>query len=293
MTPRLLSRWALAATIGLVALGGFTRGSGSGYGCADRWPLCHDGLLGGLLPRLEYHMVVEWSHRWLAAIVGILIVATAIQAWRNARRWVAWVAVAAVATVAVQAWVGRLVVTRNLDADLVSVHLAISMTVAALLTVVVVATTDSVVGRHPAWAARFGVGAALAFAVLILGSLVHNIYVPGWPLTMNALIPELGDRTIALHFSHRVVAAAATGLVLYLALAVRRDRRPDPERALAYTAALAFGANVGLGAAHVFTRVEWSGLVALHLGVASIAWVALVGAAASAAGASAQGARNN
>ncbi|SVA96534.1 uncharacterized protein METZ01_LOCUS149388, partial [marine metagenome] len=32
-----LSRVALTATLVLVGIGGFTRGSGSGYGCADRW----------------------------------------------------------------------------------------------------------------------------------------------------------------------------------------------------------------------------------------------------------------
>jgi heme A synthase len=41
---------ALAATLLLIVVGGFTRGSGSGYGCADRWPLCEEGLLGGWLP---------------------------------------------------------------------------------------------------------------------------------------------------------------------------------------------------------------------------------------------------
>ncbi|SVB81576.1 uncharacterized protein METZ01_LOCUS234430, partial [marine metagenome] len=32
-----LSRVTLATTLVLVGIGGFTRGSGSGYGCADRW----------------------------------------------------------------------------------------------------------------------------------------------------------------------------------------------------------------------------------------------------------------
>jgi len=71
-STRTLARWALVATVFLVMLGGYTRGSGSGYGCADRWPLCEDGLLGGLLPRLEYHMIVEWTHRWVAAGIGVL-----------------------------------------------------------------------------------------------------------------------------------------------------------------------------------------------------------------------------
>ncbi len=284
MNPRALSRWALAATLALVAVGGFTRGSGSGFGCSDRWPLCEGGLLGGLLPRAEYHMIVEWSHRWLAALVGLLAVATAIASWRRARRWVAWVAVAAVLTIGVQAWVGRLVVVERLDADLVSLHLAISMTVAALLAVVVVATgTQAQAQSERAWVARLGVGAGIIFGVLMLGSLVHNLYIPGWPLTMGSLVPSLSDRNVAIHFVHRVAAAGGLGYLLYLAGAARAHDLYG--RWLIDVAVVAFAVNIGLGAAHVFTEVGSSLLVAAHLSLASIALIALVAATALTSGA--------
>lgn len=284
MNPRNLSRWALAATLTLVAVGGFTRGSGSGFGCADRWPLCEGGLLGGLLPRADYHMIVEWSHRWLAALVGLLAVATAITCWRKARRWVAWVSAGAVAAIGLQAWVGRLVVAKRLDADLVSLHLGISMTVAGLLAVVVVATGGPArVGAGRSWVTRLGVGAGVVFGVLLLGSLVHNLYIPGWPLTMGSLVPNLSDRNIAIHFIHRVAAAGGLGYLLYLAAAARV--LGHREQFLTDTAVLAYAANIGLGAAHVFTRVDSSLLVAAHLGLASVALIALVAATALAAGA--------
>lgn len=286
MQPRMLSRWALTATIALVTLGAFTRGSGSGYGCEDRWPLCEDGLLGGLLPRAEFDMIVEWSHRWLAAVVGVLAIVTAVAAWRTARRWVAWVAIAAIGVIGVQAWVGRLIVTRNLDADLVSLHLAISLTVAGLLTLVVVGTTRvGAASPDRRWAVWFGGGAALAAVVLVLGSLVHDVYVPGWPLTLDQIVPDLGSRTIAIHFLHRVSAAAGLVASGWLFARARAVRRPPAEVALALTGFAAFVVNVALGAAHVFTRVSSSALVAAHVAVASIAVVALIAAAATAAGA--------
>jgi cytochrome c oxidase assembly protein subunit 15 len=286
MQPRLLSRWALAATLALITLGGFTRGSGSGYGCKDQWPLCQDGLLGGLLPRADFNMMIEWSHRWVAAMVGLLAIATAVAAWRSARRWVAWVAIASVGVIGIQAWVGRLIVTNNLDADLVSLHLAISLTVAGLLAVVAVATTRLDHRKlERGWVAWLTLGTAVSAAVLILGSLVHNVYVPGWPLTLDTLIPDLGARTIALHFFHRVVAAAGVGITIYLFWRSARDRRPRTEVVLAGIACGAFVINVALGATHVFTRVQWSGLVAAHLGIASISMVALVAATAVAWGA--------
>ena len=289
MQPRTLSRWTLAATLFLIALGGFTRGSGSGYGCEDQWPLCQDGLLGGLLPRWEFEMMIEWTHRWVAAIVGLLTVLTAIAAWRHARRWVAWVVIAAIGVIGIQAWVGRLIVTNNLDADLVSLHLAISMTVALLMTIAVVATTPIASGsRDPGWIAWLVAAAALSAAVLMFGSLVHNVYVPGWPLTLDRWIPDLGARTIAIHFFHRVLAAASLGITGWVLWRARRDSRPGAEVALTGIALGAVTLNVAFGAVHVFTEVTWSWLVAAHLGVASIASVALVAAVAVAAGAADQ-----
>lgn len=301
MQARLLSRWGLAATLALIALGGFTRGSGSGYGCEDRWPLCEGGLLGGLLPRADFNMIVEWSHRWLAALVGLLAILTAIAAWRTARRWVAWTAAAAVVVIGIQAWVGRLIVANDLDADLVSLHLVVSMTVAGLLAVVAVGTTPLITPSRVSWTIRFATAGVVAAAALFLGSLVHNVYVPGWPLTLDRVVPDLGSRTIALHFLHRAAAAAALVIAALLSWQIEHEGGGRVERIATHVATTAISVNVALGAAHVFTKVQWSGLVALHLLVASIALVAYVISASCSAGlaedptarAGAAGARNN
>jgi len=282
MTTRILSRWTVAATLFLITFGGFTRGSRSGYGCADRWPLCENGLLGGLLPRAEFHMIIEWTHRWLAALVGVLAIATAVIAWRHARRWIAWLAISGVVVIGIQAWVGRLVVVKNLDADLVSLHLAISMTVAALLTLVAVATTPSLEPRHAVWTYRYLIGAAVAGGVLMLGSFVHNLYFPGWPLVSNDFFPDLGNRYVILHYLHRLVAGG--GLVYLGWLGWNARGRPRLERSILWVGLAAYATNIGLGGAHVLTKVTWSGLVAAHLGAASLVWVCLVATTGLAAG---------
>jgi len=290
-TPSSTHRWGLVtlgATLLLVAVGGFTRGSGSGYGCADRWPLCEDGLLGGLLPRAEYHMIIEWSHRWLAASVGVLAVVTAISAWRRYRndRLVVGTAAGAVVVIGIQAWVGRAIVRGGLDADLVSLHLAISMTVVALIVVVVVATRPG--GREhvrsdPVWLALLAGAAAGSFLVLILGSLVHNRYVPGWPLVLDTLLPDLAGSTITIHFFHRV-AVGMYGLYLaFMLVRVRRLGRPRFERTMLDAAAVLYAVNIGLGAAHVFTMVSSGTLVAAHLALASLVWALTVAATMAAA----------
>ena len=274
----------MAATLFLITFGGFTRGSRSGYGCADRWPLCEDGLLGGLLPRAEFHMIVEWTHRWLAVVVGLLAVATAVMAWRQVRRWIAWVAISGIVVIGIQAWVGRLVVVNGLDADLVSLHLAISMTVAALFTLVAVATTPSPAPPSAAWAYRYLTGAAVVLAVLMLGSFVHNLYFPGWPLVSNEFFPDLGNRHVALHYLHRLIAGGGLIYFGWLGWSAHAGRRPRFEQAILWVGLAAYATNIGLGGAHVVTKVTWSGLVAAHLGAASLVWVCLVATTGLAAG---------
>lgn len=284
----------LAATVFLIAFGGFTRGSGSGYGCADRWPLCENGLLGGLLPRADYHMIIEWTHRWLAAIVGVLAILTAVAAWRRLRehRTVVAFASSAVVVIGVQAWLGRQVVKGDLDADLVSVHLAVSLVVVGLLSVLTVAAARAEGTRwveesqgppDARWASIVGATAAGSYVLVILGSYVHNLYIPGWPLVRNTLFPELPNSYFVVHYLHRIVAGIGFFVLLWLAREVVRRRTPRLEAWMIWGAGAAFTINIGLGAAHVFTMVQSSALVAAHLGLAAIVWVLLVLATAAAA----------
>lgn len=275
------------ATLLLIGLGGYTRGSGSGFGCADRWPLCENGLLGGWLPRADYHMIIEWSHRWLAAIVGLLAVATVISAWRHHRhdRIVPLLATAALATIVFQAWIGRVVVEEQLDADLVSLHLAISLTAAAILmaTVVTARFVRKSEPRDNTWISLVAGGAATVLAVTMLGSLVHNLYFPGWPLMAGSLVPEFASTETALHFAHRVSAGLYALVAIVLWAMARRRGRPGHEVTMLGVAAVLYSANILIGAGHVVTRVSSAALVALHLGLAAIVWVLTIGVAVSAA----------
>src|SRR5712672_2951879 len=72
---------AAACAYLLIVLGAVVRISGSGMGCGDHWPLCN----GHLLPPLDdIRTVIEWSHRLVAGLVSILVVAMVGLAWRRA-----------------------------------------------------------------------------------------------------------------------------------------------------------------------------------------------------------------
>src|ERR687888_2768215 len=81
---RLLAATILA-TFALIVIGGFVRVSDSGLGCGaagsgtEGWPLCG----GRVLPFLQEHQVIEFSHRVVATIVVILIAGLAFVAFRK------------------------------------------------------------------------------------------------------------------------------------------------------------------------------------------------------------------
>ena len=75
-----------------IALGGVVRVTDSGLGCPD-WPLCH----GRPYPAADIHSIIEYSHRTVGTITGLLLIATVITAWvvfRRTRPLVAWLATA-------------------------------------------------------------------------------------------------------------------------------------------------------------------------------------------------------
>lgn len=66
---------SLVILYSLMFIGGYLEASGQGLAC-PQWPLCPSGIL----PSAEY--LTEWIHRLVAAMTGVLIIATAIASWK-------------------------------------------------------------------------------------------------------------------------------------------------------------------------------------------------------------------
>jgi heme a synthase len=78
-------KWlAVASTVGMfivIVMGSTVTGTGSGDGCGDSWPLCH----GQLIPEYTVAAAIEYSHRIVSGIEGLLMVGLALGAlyfWR-------------------------------------------------------------------------------------------------------------------------------------------------------------------------------------------------------------------
>jgi len=275
-----------AATYALIIVGGVVRTTGSGDACPD-WPRCH----GELLPPLEWHVLIEFSHRLVASVVGLLVVATAVSAWRSQRRpaTVVWGSTAAVGLVIGQIILGGATVLSELSPGLVVAHLA--MATALLLTLLFVAiesarsqltTRTFVVGAGDA---RFGrlaaVGAVATFGLVMTGAYVSGsnagLAITDWPLFNGRLLPD-GGRLVMIHATHRLAVVAVGLLVAYLAIVAWRSHRGYRAAVVSATLAVSlYGAQVLVGAANVWTKLSAVANAAhLALAVAILATLASV-----------------
>lgn len=123
-----------ALTYVVMVLGAYTSAIGAGLSCPD-WPTCygtwvpflHAGIVANS-PFSALQIFAEWAHRGLAFVVGLLILATAVAAWRfqRDRSLVVWAATLAVVLLPVQVYLGRLTVTELLAPAVVTTHLGVA-----------------------------------------------------------------------------------------------------------------------------------------------------------------------
>jgi cytochrome c oxidase assembly protein subunit 15 len=283
---RRLSVAATATTFVLIAVGGLVRATESGLGCSG-WPKCTDE---GWLPPLEFHAIVEYTHRFIAFLAIVLVIALAVVAWRRYRglRRVTVPATVALVLIFFQAALGGIVVKGELHALLVSAHLATAMIFAGVLvylTVVSFTLDASLSGPSDGLTRLARAAAGGTLALIAVGAYVRGegagLVFPDWPLMDGRLVPLLSSAPAAVHLAHRVLALAVGVLVVLVAARARRERPTgDVVRVLAAVAALLFVTQVLIGAANVWSRLAPAAVVA-HVAVAGLAWGAVVGTAAT------------
>src|SRR6202162_2020980 len=272
---RALSVATAVVTYALVVLGGVVRVSGSGLGCPD-WPLCH----GRLLPPLNLHAIIEYSHRTTASLTSTLVVLTAAVAWLawRKRRDLVIPATVALAVLVVR---GAITVRLELPPMIVLAHLATAM---ALLGAVCVTAVAALVAWPAGAVDRVAMRRVLlaqggTYVLIISGSLVVGSGASGacnaWPLCGGGLSFAF-DGSPAIQLLHRGIAGLIGLLIVFSLFSVlaRHRRQPAVRATVALTfAALAF--QVAVGAAVVTLHLP-AALRGLHLALASAVWAGMV-----------------
>jgi len=241
-----LAATTVATVFLLVTIGVIVRATGSGEACPN-WPGCFPGQF---LPGFDAgaQAWIEWIHRTVASLIGLLALALAFVAWRDHRDRpsLLWPSIGAVALVGFQAWLGEETVRLGNSGPSVTAHLATAMALVGLLVYLLVRAWYP--ARLPAHGTsqRFTLlatfSAAATFVLLLFGSNVTAkdaaLVFADWPL-MNGSIQAIGPDTpvdvaplYAAHELHRYAAAVVLLIVAGVAYAAwrNRDNRPGQAR---------------------------------------------------------------
>ena len=271
----------VAAVLILVVVGGVVRVTESGLGCPD-WPLCH----GRVIPPADAETLIEYSHRLVASIVGMLVLVMTVWTWLKYRHLLIFLVPCTLGLVLViaQGALGGATVLTELEGELVTAHLALAEALLALFILISLSAIRGIsfsrlsINRTAVLAGATALG---VYVLLITGSIVTTSGASGvcndWPLCQGGSF--MSGKLPAIHMAHRYVAVVAGVLVLATVVWTVRGRAVRPDLALAGAVAGAlFLAQVVVGAVAV-----WSGLPAelraLHLALATTVWAALAAVA--------------
>lgn len=225
----------------VLMMGSTVTNTGSGEGCGRSWPLCH----GEFIPEYAVETAIEFSHRIVTAIEGLLIAATSIGAIliRRGDKEIKILVAVMVGTLILQSGMGAAAVMWPQSPTIMALHFGISMTCFAAVFLLTRKLYEQLgeVQQHttaarstplPVWF-RWGTWGALAGSIIVayVGAYMRHsgneLGCHTWPGCNGQIFPGFtGPEGIA--FSHRLLAGALMVLVAALAYQayVMRDDYP-------------------------------------------------------------------
>ncbi|MCC3374657.1 heme A synthase [Cohnella sp. REN36] len=243
-TYRLLTLWTCIGMFLVLVVGVVVTNTGSGRGCGTDWPLCH----GKFVPAYTLESMVEYSHRAVSGLEGLLVAATFVATWKmkpRNREAMLYAGSALLFTVA-QAALGAMAVVWPTSDAVLAIHFGISL-IAFSSTWLLDAWAKRRLHAGSAPAAERGPGGSAivpagvfgwivallvyCYGVVYLGAYVRHTDSAGgcigWPLCNGKFVPELSGAT-GIVFAHRVGAIvlliAIVAIVWFIAKATRGHR---------------------------------------------------------------------
>lgn len=232
-----LKIFGIITSIGMLIVllqGALVTKTGSGEGCGATWPLCFGKLLP---PSPTTETIIEYSHRAVSGLVGLMIIVFTIWAWRAIPhiRETKLMAILSVFFIAFQGLLGAGAVVFGQSDAVLALHFGVSslsLTAVILLTVLVFEDgKNKVVQPVVSKGFRNYVLFAITYVYLVIytGALVKHTeatYVcgPEFPTCNGALIPEFTGNVI-VHFLHRLAGISTFFVILILLIwAIRKYR---------------------------------------------------------------------
>lgn len=213
--------------------GALVTNTDSGRGCGDDWPLCN----GKFVPAYTLESMIEYSHRAISGLAGILTLLTFLMTMKSYRQYgeAVFYASGALLLTIVQALMGAAAVLWPQSDAVMAIHFGISL-LAFATTMLLVIWTGRVrrTGRTSNWATpipRKFYGIMLfttiySYGVVYLGAYIRHTESSGgcvgWPLCNGEIVPALEGATLPV-FLHRIAAVILFCILLYVFIAVRRS----------------------------------------------------------------------
>jgi cytochrome c oxidase assembly protein subunit 15 len=278
---------AVAAMIGMflvLLMGATVTNTGSAEGCGRSWPLCQ----GRFVPEYAFETLVEYSHRLVTGVEGLLILGLSVTAFTLRRRYPVLKALIPlmIITLLLQSGMGAWAVMSPQTPAIMATHFGISLVCFASVYLVMRVLWESApTGAVDALVVPAGYR-TLAWATLLwtivvayLGAYMRHsgaeLACNTWPLCNGSLIPDLASPGVAIAWGHRLVAAIAIVLVVWLLLWARQFRAVRPDLSLTDSWALVFIlAQAAAGAFVVFSRLSLASSLA-HAALMALLFAAL------------------
>jgi heme A synthase len=289
---RRLALATLIATFALIIVGGVVRVSDSGLGCGPAgsgfhgWPFCN----GDVVPGVDLNSIIEYTHRALAGVVGLMILALVVQAWRRHRQLLPVTAVL-LALVIAQGALGGATVEENLEEVYVAAHLGLAMLLLGGLIYLLRSVREVRVESGGSGLRVLSIAASAAvFCTIVaggymagtqnygradyqLGQGAHHACGKEFPTCNGEFMPFGRAELVDIHLTHRAFMYLASILVIALVVAAIRRRV-----AVRYAWALAglLAVQILVGALNVWLD-EYELLIVLHLTLGTLLWATSIG----------------
>jgi len=237
---RSLRTLSIIGTIGMftvLLMGATVTDTGSSEGCGRSWPLCH----GNFMPAGIRESVIEFSHRAVTGVIGIVIFALAILAIRARHKYPSLIPLVPmmVGALLLQSGMGAWAVKYPQSAPVLALHFGFSLVAVAgvFLVMRVIAEERVPKGRQkPAPSQLYRIAAwssiVTVYVVAYSGAYMKHVDVEDgcqtWPLCNGQVVPGFSGADGVI-FMHRLASLGAMLLISGIAFLAWRDRsiRPD------------------------------------------------------------------
>ncbi|GAF14638.1 heme A synthase, cytochrome oxidase biogenesis protein Cox15-CtaA [Bacillus sp. JCM 19045] len=224
-----LKRFGVISSLGVLLVliqGALVTNTGSGEGCGQTWPLCFGQVI-PLDPPPE--TVIEFSHRLIAGIVGMLVIMMAIWSWRKLKHLpeTKFLSIVSVFMIVFQGLLGAGAVVFGQSDLIMALHFGFSaLSFASVVLLTRLAFEDSnpkkqyvpIVTKPYKW---FVIGTTIySYLAIYTGAYVKHtdsaLACSGFPLCNGEIIPSIFHSAIAVQLLHRSAAMLLALLLIIL-----------------------------------------------------------------------------